>query len=136
MDETSESGDSGTATFGETWEYDDGLTVTVSAPEAFSPTDTAAGGEAFDHHVKFTVTVVNGTGAPFDPSMITESVQSDNMEGDAVFDDGLEGAPMTTVLDGRETTFDVGYGVSNPDDIVLEVSPSFEHDSAIFTDSE
>lgn len=30
-------------------------------------------------------------------------------------------------------SFDVGYDVNDPADLVLEASPSFEHDAAIFT---
>jgi hypothetical protein len=33
----------------------------------------------------------------------------------------------------HEASFNLGFGVADPDDIVLEISPGFEYDNAIFT---
>lgn len=118
--------------FGETFTYENGLSVTVSAPEPFTPSDVSAGGENFSAHVRFNVTVVNGTDERYEPLMFSTSLQSANQEGDAVFDNGLEGAPTTVLLPGREATFPVGYGVANPEDLVLEVSPGFEYESIVY----
>lgn len=122
-----------TVPFGQTMTWEDKLSVTVSKPIAFKPSEWAAGGENAKHHVKFTITIVNKTGKTFDPSLFTASLQSGNTEADEVFDEGLEGAPMTKLLNGREAKFQIGFGVADPKDLVLEVSPSFEHDSALFT---
>lgn len=119
--------------FGQTMTWKDRLSVTVSKPTSFTPSEWASGGEKAKHHVKFTVTIVNKTGRTFDPSMFTATLQSGNAEADAVFDDGLEGGPMTKLLNGREVKFQIGFGANKPKDLVLEVAPSFEHDSAIFT---
>lgn len=94
-----------------------------------------SGGDGYDHQVKFTVTIVNNTGDTFEPSMFSATVQSGNREGDQIFDsaNGLEGSPHTTLLDGREAQFVIGFGVDDPEDLVMEASPSWEHDSAIYT---
>jgi hypothetical protein len=57
-----------------------------------------------------------------DPSYI--SVQSGNEEADHVFDSptGLKGPPDTKVLKGRELEFDVGFGVADTKDVVMEVA--------------
>jgi hypothetical protein len=39
----------------------------------------------------------------------------------------------TTLLPGREAVFKIAYSVTNPADIVLEVSPDFEHENVIYT---
>lgn len=126
---------SGNAKFGETWAFEDGLQVTVSKPETFKPDEWSMGGEGYDHAVRFTVTIVNKTGENFDPTMFHATVQSGDREGDQIFDsaNGLEGAPSTVILDGRETTFDIGFGVDDPKDIVMELTVSWDHDEAIFT---
>ena len=49
------------ASFGETFEYDDGLSVSISAPTDYEPSEYAAGAEGFDHAATFTVRLVNGT---------------------------------------------------------------------------
>lgn len=122
-------------TFGSTYTYDDGVSIHVSEPEPFTPAEWAAGGESHDQHVRFSVRVVNKSGAPFDASMVYASVASGAGEGDEVFDvdAGLEGPPETRVLDGREVTWKVGFGVDDPKDIVMQVEASWDHDPAIFT---
>jgi hypothetical protein len=124
-----------TATFGKTYTWEDGIAVTVSAPEPFKRSEYAAGGEDAAAYVAFTITVVNGTSAPFDVSMFTASAQSGNTEAESVFDteNKLEGSPSTKLLAGREAKFRMGFGVSDPADIVLEIAPSFEHNSVLFT---
>jgi hypothetical protein len=124
------------AAFGETRTYSDGLTVTVSKGAAFTPSDSAAGTTGFKSFLKFTVTVVNGTGAVFDVSLFQASVQSANVEGSQVYDfgstDGLSGAPSTKLLAGREAKFVIGFGVTNPADVVFQATPDFQHNAVMF----
>lgn len=127
--------DSTAAKFGQAYSYDDGLSITVSAPTKFQPSEYAADDNKFKEYVKFEVRVVNKTGKTWDPGLFTSTVQSSNQEGDEVFDSerGLEGSPETKLLNGREVTFTVGYGVADPSDIVMEVSPDMlDHDSVMF----
>lgn len=120
---------------GQTITYDDGLSITVGKPQAFTPDpEWATGGEGFAEQVKMTVTVVNNTGMPFDADMTYITVQSANVEGEEIYDDSLTSSPQTSLLDGREATYEIGYGVGDSSDLVVEVEPgSFEHESAIFT---
>lgn len=119
--------------FGEDWEYEDGMSVKVSEPTTFTPSEYAAGGEGFPSHVRFDITLSNNTDAAFDPTMAMDSVVSGGVEGDAVFDDGLEGSPMSTLLPGKSVTYAVGYGVQDATDVQVEVAPSWDHQSALFT---
>lgn len=124
-----------TNAFGETFTYEDGISVHVSEPEAFTPSEWAAGGESHDQHARFTVRVVNKSGAPFDASGAYPSVASGAGEGDEVFDmdSGLAGPPETALLPGRESSWKVGFGVDDPADLVVQVAPSWDHEAAIFT---
>lgn len=133
--ETSNSADDGVgeAIFGDTYSYEDGVSITVAPPEEFNPSATAAF-DAAPSYVRFTVTLANdGTGS-FDASLASASVQSGNHEGSEVFDSeqGLEGAPYTSVLTGRTVSWDIGFGVDDPEDVVLQISPSWEHEPAVF----
>lgn len=125
----------GEGKFGDTWVYDDGIEVMVAAGEKFTPSDTSAGGEGFDDFVKFTITLTNNSGESFDPSSTYSTVQSGTSEGDQVFDSAADiaGSPSTTLLDGRSVSYDIVFGVEDPDDLVMEISPSFDYDAAIFT---
>lgn len=137
-DDTSEdSGDKSDETheFGTTATYDDGLSVTVSKPSDYTPGEFSFGSEGFPHSVKFDVKLVNKTGKPFDPVLVYLSMQSGNTEAEQIFDseNGLDGPPTTTILDGRESTFPVAFGVKDPKDLVLEVNPGdFEKGSTIY----
>ncbi|MBM9462670.1 hypothetical protein JL108_04350 [Aeromicrobium sp. YIM 150415] len=116
--------------FGEAYTYEDGLSVTVGAPEVLQidPAEAEWYPEYFQEgttNLTFMITIVNGTDTPFDPSGWIAYMQSGNVEAESIFysEAGLEGVMGTTLLPGREGTYKVGYSVTNPDDLVMEVSP-------------
>lgn len=118
--------------FGESFAYEDGLQITISTPSPMTSGQWAV--PASTEGSAFTVTLLNGSDAPFDPMMISLTAQSGNTEAEQIFDseNGYSGAPTTTLLPGREARFKVAFATSNPDDIVLEMSPSFEHAAALY----
>lgn len=119
---------------GKSFTYSDGLQVTVSTGKPFTASDTAAptGGAA---GVLYTITMVNGTGAAFDPSLSSATMQAGNTEAEEIFDSaqGLDGSPTTTVLPGREVEYQIGFEAAGERDVVLEFTPSFDHGSLLFT---
>src|SRR6266508_3587385 len=120
--------------FGQKFTYEDGLVVKVAAPTRFTPSEYSAHDKAAVY-LAFQITVINGTKKNYDPTAFQTSVQSYNTEASSVFvsENGLNGAPSTKILPGRETTFKVGFGVQNPKDLVVEVTPGYEYESSIFT---
>lgn len=126
--------DDGVAAFGEAYTWSDGLSVTISAPESYSPSDYAAGVVDGQSAVTLQITLVNGTGAAFDPVMTSVTAQSGNTEASQIFDSGqgMEGSPMTKILPGRETTYAVAFSVADPADLVVEFAPDWEHASVLF----
>ena len=130
--------DDGTAKFGSTYKWKDGLSVTVSKPVNYKPSDSSSvsfGEQKAKGYRLFTVTVVNKTGKPYDGTLFNVTMQSGNEEMDQVFDSAkkIDGPPSTKLLNGRESKFKIVFGVNNPKDMVMEVSPGFEYDSVIFT---
>ena len=122
--------------FGETFTYEDGLVVTVGAPQPFTPSEYAFVGEpAPPAFVAFDVTIVNGTQQNFDPVSFYVTMQSANVEEEQIFDseNGIEGSPSTPILPGREAVFKIAFGATNPNDLVMQVSPSFDHEPIIYT---
>jgi len=109
--------------FGKSYTWDDGVRVTVGKPKKFKPSRFAAV-EKEMRYVRFTVTVVNKSDKPLDLSLTYVNVQSRNEEAHHLFDSlsGLKGPPDTKVLKGRKTKFDVGFGVADPKDVVMEVA--------------
>ena len=127
--------DDGTAAFGKTYTWDDGLSIKVGKPTTFKPSEWAIGSAKGKTSVLMSVTIVNKTGKPFDPGMVYLTAQSGNEEAEQIFDSekNVGGGPSTKVLNGREVTFKVGFAVGNPKDIVVEVAPDWDHDSVLFS---
>lgn len=136
-EEVAEPEDDGVATWGETYAYVDGLEVKLSKPEKFEASEWAAVVTEDGQDLRWTVTVTNGTGEKYDPSMFSLTASSGEEEAEEIFDSesGLEGSPMTSVRDGKSIKFDVGFRVADPKDVTLEVSPGFDYDSAIWSNS-
>lgn len=118
---------------GETFKYTDGLAITISKPQPYKPSPYAAVKKS-PYYRLFIVTIVNGTGKRYDTSQFSTTLQSANEEADESFDSekGLEGAPSTTLLPGREARFKIGYGMTSATDLVLEANPGFAYENAIF----
>ncbi|BAK36877.1 hypothetical protein MLP_38630 [Microlunatus phosphovorus NM-1] len=134
--EPEESAGSQELSFGKSYTWDDGLTITIGKPSKFKPSDYAEvdGAKAYR---RFTITVVNKTSGPIDLAVTYITMQSNNKEAEQVFDSekGLEGSPSTKLLKGRESEWDIGFGVANPDDMVMEIAinDNFERPSIIYT---
>jgi hypothetical protein len=47
-------------------------------------------------------------------------------------DNGLTALPSTSVLDGRDLTYAVGFGVADPATTVVSVRPHLSYDAAEF----
>lgn len=128
-DSTSEYGDfNGTG-----FTYDNGLSVSLDGLAQFEPSETAAYFE-MPEYVQFTVTITNGTDAPYDPVEFYATLSSAGAEGDEVFDydNGMNGAPQTSILPGASASFPVAYGVMDSGDLVFEATPSWDLDPSLF----
>jgi hypothetical protein len=119
--------------FGQVYTWTDGLDVTVAAGVPFTPSEYAVSTPA-PVYLSFTITITNKTGKPYDPTLFNVTAQSVGKESESIYDsdNDLTGSPTTSVLDGRDATFAVGFGVADPADVVLEISPGFDYDSALF----
>ena len=126
--------DPGTLAFGQTYKWDDGLQVTITKPVTYKPTKWAVTSGKEKNNLVVTVTLVNGTGAKFDPAMFHMSAQSGDADAEGVYDTakGVGSSPETKLLAGRQAKWKAAFNVKNPKDLVLEVAPDFEHDSVIY----
>ncbi len=122
--------------FGKSYTWDDGLTITIGKPSKFKPSDYAEvdGAKAYR---RFTITGVKKNPRPNELAGTHITKQSKNKETGQKIDSekGLEGSPSTKLLKGRESEWDIGFGVANPDDMVMEIAinDNFERPSIIYT---
>jgi hypothetical protein len=126
-----------TYTFGQTATFEDGMRVTIGRPVPFKPSEYAAGTEHFTKFVKFTITIENHSGKPFDPTMATMTVLSGETQCSEVFDmdHSLGGSPNTKLLNGRKVSYTVGFGVKDPKDLVAEYSLSWDRDAVMYSNT-
>lgn len=123
-------------TFGETVTYENGLEITVKKPTPTQIGEYAAMEKKWNAYQAFEVVVVNGTGKNFDVSAMYFTMQSNDIEAEEIYDseNGFNGTPTTTLLDGRQSKFRVGFGVDNPKDMVLQIElGDFESEPTIYT---
>ncbi|MFC8797885.1 hypothetical protein ACFT2C_09130 [Promicromonospora sp. NPDC057138] len=126
-----------TAQFGDTgYEFEDGLAVSVSEGESFKPSKYAVSDEA-PHYLKWTVTFTNGTDEPWRAIDTVIAVASGGVEYSEVYDDGVGEQPSVPLPPGESASYDVAFGVEDPTDVRMSVTPDFaDHAVVLFTDAQ
>jgi hypothetical protein len=111
-----------TLAFGKSHTWEDGVTLTVGKPKKFEPSKWAFVQKS-KQYVKFSITVVNKSNKRIDIGLTAISVHSLSKEEDQLLDSvsGLKGPPDSKLSKGRKSEFDVGFGVADPKNIVMEV---------------
>jgi hypothetical protein len=120
--------------FDDTIVYDSDVEISLAkfsravSSDYASPENTA--------YAKFTIKIVNNSGKKFDASQMTVNCAygDEGQEGEAIYDDGLDGLPDTSVLAGRSLS--VAWGCELPKGetfLQVEVSPDYESETSIFT---
>ena len=122
--------------FGETMQWSDGVTMTVSEPEPFSASDLAAGSDQAEDLV-FTLTIVNDSTESVQP-IVVSTLSSGGTEATRIIDVGAEGGqvgipPTTPIQPGESITWQEAWSVDDPDSLTMSTSPSFVYEAAVFT---
>ena len=126
----------GTLSFGETNVWQNGVELSVSAPEPYTPSEFAAGADLPDN-VVFTITIRNYSSENLEPTPFPQ-LSSGGQEASQIFDVSADGQevsvpPTTVVLPGQSVTWRAAWSVADPNTLTMEVAPSFEYQDAIFT---
>jgi hypothetical protein len=108
------------AAFGQRITYDDGLSVTVSGPEAYAVGAYASGADQAAN-VVFTIVVENGTGKNYEP-LLYSTVSSGGVEASQIYGDDVESSgPSTTIPAGQSTTYREAYSIADPGAVVFDL---------------
>lgn len=120
--------------FGDSYQWDDGLKVTVSAPTEVTPSEYAAGVTDGWSNLAWTITIENGTSENYDPTMILIKVASGGREGSEILDPWLA-PPTSTILPGKSITWTAAWSVADPSDVQLSVEDvmALDKNEVIFT---
>ncbi|WP_245769294.1 DUF4190 domain-containing protein [Streptomyces indicus] len=128
------------AAFGDSYEYEDGVTVTVSEPKAYTPDEFAAGHEKGNKAFQFTITIENGSKEKLDISSAFPTLRDgQGADAEMVFDGSNGTKPFGgSVLPGKKATAKYAFSVpaGAEKDLQLEMSPEIlEYEDAIWTGS-
>ncbi len=133
---TDDSQEPASPTFGDTYKFEDGISVSISAPKKFKssyPEDVKG------TSVKMTVKFTNGTSKTVDPTMILISASSGESESEEIFDGdkGLNGGPDTKLKPGKSVKWDIGFDVKSTKDVQVDFTysamDSLDQDEVSFT---
>ncbi|MGR2753366.1 DUF2510 domain-containing protein [Agromyces arachidis] len=122
--------------FGDTMVWDDGVSMTVSEPEAYSPSDLSAGADQAEDLV-FTLTITNDSSENVQP-VVLSTLSSDGTEATRIIDIGADGGqvgipPTTAVLPGESITWREAWSVADADSLTMQTAPSFQYEQVVFT---
>ncbi|WP_242492417.1 DUF2510 domain-containing protein [Agromyces binzhouensis] len=131
-----EAGEGQVLEFGETMVWSNGVSMTVSGPEPFTPSDISAGDDQAVNLV-FTLTIQNDSGENVQPVVFSQ-LSSGGTEASRIFDVGAEGGqvgipPTTAILPGESITWNEAWSVADPGSLTMQTAPSFEYEDVIFT---
>lgn len=124
--------------FGDIATYKDGISISVSAPAAFTP-GLGAAATAGVPAVVFTVVITNGSKQQFTPESYL-LMNSAGQKADSIVDVGNTlgsiGDPSVAVLlPGQTVTWLAGFNVKDPTDLTLQAQPGYDYSPSIFTTS-
>lgn len=130
----------GNLAFGETMTWDDGVALTVSVPEPYTPSDFAVGTTQADD-VVFTLTITNNSTENLQPIPLP-TLSSGGEDASQIFDIGADvegnsddvGIPPTALIPpGGSVTWRAAWSVADPSSLTMQASPSFLYPDAVFT---
>jgi hypothetical protein len=87
-------------------------------------------------YAKFTIKIVNNSDKKIDASQMTVSCAygDEGQEGEAIYDDGLDGLPDTSILAGRSLSVPWGCELPKAETFLqVEIAPDYESETSIFT---
>lgn len=126
--------------FGETMTWDDGVALTVSVPEPYTPSDFAVGA-THDTAVVFTLTITNNSTEDLQPLPLP-TLSSGDQEVSQIFDigsnvidpgDDVGFPPTATIEPGGSVSWKAAWSLDDPSELTLQAAPSFLYPSATFT---
>lgn len=105
--------DDGVFAAGETAAYDDGLEITVSAPEPYTPSEYAIGHTEGNDPYTFTVTVENTGEAGIDVTLLLPVARTGERgaEAEEIYDDVVGGGFTGEVLPGRSASAEYAFDI-------------------------
>lgn len=113
---------------------ENGVSISVSEPTEYTPSDSAMGQIDGYDNVVFEFVLTNNSEERYEPAL-RNTASSAGEEASTIFDTekGVEFPPSTVVLPGKSVKWQEAFSLADPSDITLQVSFGFTYDSPVFT---
>lgn len=121
-----------TVRYGETATIDDGLKVTVSEPAAFTPEAIGAGDTSIGY-INVDVTVTNDTDDTFDGMVMVDALSAGKPGVTSSLDPSESFTNEVTLATGNDITLNFAFGIDDPEDVAITVTPGFESEGVTFS---
>ncbi|MGO3885545.1 MAG: hypothetical protein ACTJHU_04540 [Mycetocola sp.] len=108
--------------YGEIITFSSGISVELTAPTPYEPTDAAVG-EDGGENLRVEITVTNTSDEDFDPYMMSVLGVSEGYSVSEIYDDTIDSYLIDIVPAGQSITYSAAYSVADLDDLVFEVVP-------------
>lgn len=118
---------------GATSAYEDKLKVTVSAPKAYSPDESAIGHTEGNKAYEVTVVIENGGKEKFDAALVSLSARAgkDGVTAEEIIDNKVGTGFTGTILPGKKATATFAFDApADAKNLTVEVTPGLEHNAA------
>lgn len=128
-----EAGSGGAYSLTDTVAYENDVEVSLSGFTRGVSSEYAAPGNT--PYVKFTIKVVNNSDVTVDANEMTVNCAygDEGKEGEAIYDDGLNGLPDTRILSGRSLSVPWACELPKKDTFLqVEVAPDWESEESVF----
>ena len=117
----------GQRTFGQAYEYGNGLFVQIKAPVEFEPTEQTVGLGGEGVPVKIRVSITNGSRTDYKPHTLSATAVSGGVEATPLTDATAQievTGPSVEVRPAGVVAFDLAFLVADPSDVTLTVIPA------------
>lgn len=113
--------------FGQSFTYEDGTTITVTVPAPYQPSSSAAIGAGSARTVAMKVTVTNGTAKPLNLAGVNIQAAAGDQAAERVFDTAKGvGFAGQTLPPGKRQTFTVAFGLPDgSSELRVQANPSW-----------
>ncbi|MCX5200749.1 DUF4352 domain-containing protein [Streptomyces sp. NBC_00237] len=118
---------------GESAQYDDKLTITVSAPVKYTPSEYASGHTKGNKARLVTVVIHNAGTKKFDASgvLATARAGKDGTNAEQIFDENAGTMFQGSILPGKKATVKYAFDVpADAKNLTVEVAPDFDHNAS------
>lgn len=122
-----------TGNIGDTYTWEDGVSVTISQPESFTPDKYfTPKDDSMKDYQKYKITIKNDSDQAVDATLFSMNGISGGKSVENVYGEDLERAPSAKIQPGKSVTFTSGFLMEDHNDVSFDVYLDYDRDEVTF----